>query len=201
LTHRAGIVTDHIVDYDGDSPTEESRRFRRELLRRIQEELFTTAAQAGGAVEQNLLRQVAGIIRRCEDELLNTLYPTQSSAQEPSMTNYSMEGTTTNSQPTSNSPSSQNPSARRPSGLQQGSSSAFLHIQQHQQQLNPDNPRQIPDQSMAGQQYLPDVPNQGSGLPWDSSEWIDWNAVFPPGPEIQGHDRGEPLHMVAPVWT
>lgn len=61
-------------DYDGDSPSEESRRFRRELLRRIQHELQTTAEHTNAPVEQNLLRQVASIIRRCEIQLLNDFY-------------------------------------------------------------------------------------------------------------------------------
>lgn len=60
--------------YDGDSPSEESRRFRRELLRRIHQELQTTAEHMHAPVEQNLLRQVAAIIRRCENQLLNDFY-------------------------------------------------------------------------------------------------------------------------------
>lgn len=75
-----------VVDYDSDSPTEESRRFRRELLQRIEQELFATAEQTTGAVEQNLLRQVAGIIRRCEHDLLNSFNPASGSLQ-PSLGN------------------------------------------------------------------------------------------------------------------
>lgn len=67
------------VDYDTASPTEESRRFRRALLERVRSELLSTAEREPAPVEQRLLRQVAGIIRRCETELLDSFY-----AQTPS---------------------------------------------------------------------------------------------------------------------
>ncbi|RMZ67253.1 Nicotinate-nucleotide diphosphorylase [Pyrenophora seminiperda CCB06] len=57
--------------YDCGSPSETSRRFRRDLLRRVQEELLIEAGNVPNPVEQGLLQRVAGIIRRCEDELLN----------------------------------------------------------------------------------------------------------------------------------
>lgn len=57
--------------YDCDAPSETSRRFRLELLRRVQDELFATANHVPNPVEQQLLHRVAGIIRRCEDDILN----------------------------------------------------------------------------------------------------------------------------------
>lgn len=60
-----------MIVYDAPSPSETSRRFRRELLRRVHEELLLTADRESGPVEQRLLQQVAQIVRRCEDELLN----------------------------------------------------------------------------------------------------------------------------------
>jgi len=54
-------------------PSEESRRFRRELLRRVQQELMSTAGQLPHPVEHQLLHQVANIVRRCEEELLDPL--------------------------------------------------------------------------------------------------------------------------------
>ncbi|KAH7117684.1 hypothetical protein B0J11DRAFT_89705 [Dendryphion nanum] len=61
--------------YDSSSPTEESRRFRRELLQRIHRELVSTAEHdTSGTVEQNLLRRVAGIIQRCETDILNDFF-------------------------------------------------------------------------------------------------------------------------------
>ncbi|KAL5113653.1 hypothetical protein ACEQ8H_008468 [Pleosporales sp. CAS-2024a] len=57
-----------------DAPSEESRRFRRELLRRIQQELVTTADRLPHLVEYQLLQQVAGIIRRCEEDMLNSSF-------------------------------------------------------------------------------------------------------------------------------
>ncbi|KAI8943432.1 hypothetical protein NX059_001442 [Plenodomus lindquistii] len=58
--------------YDCDSPSESSRRFRRDLLRRVQAELFATADQVPSPVEQQLLQRVAHIIRNCEEDLLRT---------------------------------------------------------------------------------------------------------------------------------
>jgi hypothetical protein len=39
--------------------------------------------------------------------------------------------------------------------------------------------------------------------PWeDSSDWIDWNAIFPPGPELPASERGDTVPtFTAPVWT
>ncbi|KAH7392783.1 hypothetical protein BKA66DRAFT_411433 [Pyrenochaeta sp. MPI-SDFR-AT-0127] len=66
--------------YDCDSPSETSRRFRRELLRRVQEELLRTAEQLPGPVEPQLLRLVANIIRTCENELLHPMEPSIANA-------------------------------------------------------------------------------------------------------------------------
>ncbi|KAF2016678.1 hypothetical protein BU24DRAFT_207684 [Aaosphaeria arxii CBS 175.79] len=60
--------------YDCDSPSEESRRFRRELLQRIRQEIHATAEREDGPVEQKILGRVAGIIRQCEDELRQSFY-------------------------------------------------------------------------------------------------------------------------------
>jgi hypothetical protein len=62
----AGLV------YDAPSPSESSRRFRRELLRRVQVELVQTASRIPSPAEQSLLAQVADIVRRCETDLLNS---------------------------------------------------------------------------------------------------------------------------------
>lgn len=61
-----------VTVYGDTSPTEASRRFRRELLRRVQQELVISAEQLPHPVEQQLLRQVAGIIRRVENDLLQS---------------------------------------------------------------------------------------------------------------------------------
>ncbi|KAH7555043.1 hypothetical protein BM1_07704 [Bipolaris maydis] len=61
--------------YDCDSPSEDSRRFRRDLLRRVQEELHSEAEQMPSLVEQQLLQRVAEIIHRCEQGLLNQSHP------------------------------------------------------------------------------------------------------------------------------
>lgn len=154
-------------------------------------------------MEQNLLRQVAGIIRRCENELLNTLYPAQVALGEPVM-QASMEHVPGDANANHSS------QTHGPSGPRMAGSTGGLHPPSsttatiHRPQLAPGNITQPSGQQMMqGQQYLPDTPGQGSGLPWDSSEWIDWNAVFPPVPEAQVPDRGEQFQSlnVTPVWT
>jgi hypothetical protein len=64
-------LTWHIV-YTTSSPSDSSRLFRRALLRRVHQELVTTATHLPSPAEQRLLQQVASIVRRCEKELLNT---------------------------------------------------------------------------------------------------------------------------------
>jgi hypothetical protein len=52
-----------------------------------------------------------------------------------------------------------------------------------------------------------DTPSQ-IPLPWQefngsSSEWVDWNAVFPPGIDTQAleHDDSLQAPLAMPVWT
>jgi hypothetical protein len=61
--------------YDCDSPSETSRRFRRDLLRRVHQELLLEAGQMPSPVEQELMQRVAQIVRRCESDLLNQAQP------------------------------------------------------------------------------------------------------------------------------
>ncbi|KAH6216553.1 hypothetical protein HBI42_126390 [Parastagonospora nodorum] len=79
--------------YDADTPSEESRRFRRELLRRVQQELLSTAGQLPHPVEHQLLHQVANIVRRCEEELLNPL--TRTSLDAPPLSSRRASDTST----------------------------------------------------------------------------------------------------------
>ncbi|KAF2797275.1 hypothetical protein K505DRAFT_334452 [Melanomma pulvis-pyrius CBS 109.77] len=187
--------------YDSNSPTEESRRFRRELLKRIRHELFATAEQETGPVEQNLLRQVADIIQRCESELLSSLHPVPvptHSHPQPSLP-------PTTQQPPPPSPYPSNPLLSRPSTQP------------------PPRARPAPATTTGGyqnaripitapSQFFPEPPPaaQNTSFMWEehpqtpSSEWIDWNAVFPPAaPETQVQERGQgPLTTLAtPVWT
>ncbi|KAG9194981.1 hypothetical protein G6011_00101 [Alternaria panax] len=61
--------------YDCDSPSETSRRFRRDLLHRVHQELLIEAGQVPSTVEQELMQRVARIVRRCEQDLLNQAQP------------------------------------------------------------------------------------------------------------------------------
>jgi hypothetical protein len=77
-------------DYDREMPTEKSRQFRRELLQMIRSELFSVAQGATGQVEEQLLKQIAGIIQQCQRQLVssrqNTAYntPNQTPKLNPS---------------------------------------------------------------------------------------------------------------------
>lgn len=147
-------------------------------------------------MEQNLLRQVAGIIRRCEDELLNTLYPAQGALPESAMQAY-LDSTPRDA-------AAANISGGLHAASSAPSSSSFTRNMQRPQAGSSTLTQSSEQQMVQGQQYTPDAPGQGTGLPWDSSEWIDWNAVFPPGPDVQGPDRGEQfqaLNTVTSVWT
>lgn len=58
-----------LEDYNREMPTERSRQFRHDLLKMIRSELFSVARRATGHVEEHLLKQVAGIIQRCQTQL------------------------------------------------------------------------------------------------------------------------------------
>jgi hypothetical protein len=60
------------IDYNQEMPTEKSRQFRRELLHMIRSELYLAARRASGQVEEQLLKQVAGIIQRCQKYLVSS---------------------------------------------------------------------------------------------------------------------------------
>ncbi|KAF1951968.1 hypothetical protein CC80DRAFT_518989 [Byssothecium circinans] len=198
--------------YDTDTPTEESRRFRRELLERVRQELFATAEREPGPVEQRLLRQVAGIIQRCEGELLASFYAEEGNNAHPLMpANPSPRpsGPTTQDHPVSASP-------RRPSfrtaPFAQGSTVPTVQTQHVEP---PMSPRSVPvlQPPVQRQQEQPQQQQQQHPLDEDaemtggqqgqllgvgytdfSSDWIDWNAIFPPG---VGSERA----VSTPVWT
>ncbi|KAF2280372.1 uncharacterized protein EI97DRAFT_455271 [Westerdykella ornata] len=168
--------------YDGDSPSEESRRFRRELLRRIQEELFASAEREAGPVEQKLLRQVADIIRRCESELLNSTQHSGRALDAPALAFGP-------NRPTEAHPHPNNSPLRSPlnsSTTEIGTSSM--------------RPSSMPSRSTIGiytplhTDPSPADASESSPLPygfsfppptasWDYADLIDWSAVFPVGGE------------------
>lgn len=176
---------DRNLDYDSDSPSEESRRFRRELLERIRQELFAMADREPGPVEQRLLRQVAAIIRRCENDLLSSF-----------------------NLPPGNAPSSQ-PTSRRTSAVTMNVDDG-LRPQARQLLMHAPAPEHIASVPPPGLASEPTSPRTNAllagtaqgGQGWNDilpfpSDWIDWNAVFPPG--LEGPDSAPTLS--APVWT
>ncbi|KAF2728684.1 hypothetical protein EJ04DRAFT_581168 [Polyplosphaeria fusca] len=175
--------------YDNNSPTEESRRFRRELLDRIRRELFATAEQEASPVEQRLLRRVASIIQRCETDLLSGFHRTPSvpHPQPPALRPVPV--------PTLPLPTS-GPSGRRRSAqaaLETSSTSGPMLDAPPGPPHNAGLPFGVPSQFSQYFNDLPEVPNTFGGPAWEdplplpSSSLIDWDAVF----QVPGEQGGE----------
>ncbi|KAL1601478.1 hypothetical protein SLS60_006393 [Paraconiothyrium brasiliense] len=178
--------------YDSDSPTEESRRFRRELLERVRQELFATAEREPGPVEQRLLRQVAGIIRRCESDLLESFCAPPGAHPSPPP------------------PSRRTSEIMNPIDLIDNGATQRLpqHRSSFDHSLEPPTADPVPPTAPVSPR---DVHDPGAPPPigeWPNldpfypSPWIDWNIAFPPGPDIQGAEREDAfMTLSAPVWT
>jgi hypothetical protein len=208
----AGIFVNQNVDYDSPSPSEGSRRYRRELLERIRQELFTTAEQEPSPVEQRLLRQVASIIQRCENELLATYntslpdtipgflhppMPTHRRASAPSILPYEQ------------APSQSQPSLPPPDFPNAPDYTSTINTPLEPPQNGSVDPRSTGDlngiSEPAGNAAFP--PGEPRNIfpepfPFSSQDWIDWSFLFPPGMEVQDGDRAN-AHptLVPPVWT
>ncbi len=212
--YRPNKSSDSHLVYDCDSPSEASRRFRRELLRRVQEELLSTAGQTSGPVEQQLLRQVADIIRRCETELL------QPAAQEPAfLPSSSVDAFASSERRTSYSSTT-------------SAESSLISSSYHHHHLNPtshsfsplrqdsctSNNLQVPQQHQYGPPAAVNEPAINFGpVDWEPSysgafgEGLDWDVIFPSlAPDVSvggGAGDGEPFAtaaagaMSAPMYT
>ncbi|KAF2006099.1 hypothetical protein P154DRAFT_517816 [Amniculicola lignicola CBS 123094] len=236
--------------YNSDSPSEESRRFRRDLLERIRSELHATAEREPGPVEQRLLRQVASIIQRCETDLLNAFHqqhqhqqldptaPQRSTTGPPTAESSSSTisirgGQSGNDQPPFH-PTSQPPRHNQIPGFCPASTVATAPSASNQATFHvpsiPALPSRLTKEAvdeytpmpMTTTGHIPSVPSLDTETvpntvigpvvpddtrhysPWDSSEFIDWNVVFPPGDAEGEGERSEmqvgPV-LVAPVWT
>ncbi|ORY03553.1 hypothetical protein BCR34DRAFT_591516 [Clohesyomyces aquaticus] len=170
--------------YDHDSPTEESRRFRRELLSRIRSELFTIADRENAPNEQALLHRVAEIIQRCEGDLLRS-FQTGLESFEPSP--YDAPSSV---QPPANLTPLHSPMTFTPAGRGQ---SAGRHPSETMSVEPSDQPVMSPMQ-------FPTVPGDDS-LTGVSSDWIDWNAIFPPAWNFPSEPTEPAPTLLAPVWT
>jgi len=181
-------------DYDNIAPSEESRRFRRALLERIRCELFATAEQEAGPVEQSLLRQVADIIQRCESDLLASFHQVDTSQPNQS-TPAHQQATIDTLHP---SPHQNVPASHSQSVYALPRAPTAPTSEQHYINIPITAPHLLSEHhySIHNGQMVWDDPSQTP-----LSEWIDWNAVFPPGPE--GHaQREEALpRLTAPVYT
>lgn len=173
--------------YDYDSPTEESRRFRRELLSRIRRELFNVAEQENSEVEENLLRQVADIIRRCETELLEYLVPvpdTSSTSLRGTPSSQVGQGSDTAFGPTEGHTLIQHPpqslTPELPAiilaELELHNAVMFLVTEQLESAAEPLTPRHL---TQAKAQNLNTALEDPFQITLTPSEWIDWQAVFP----------------------
>jgi hypothetical protein len=195
------------IVYDSASPSEGSRRFRRELLERVRQELFATAEREPGPVEQRLLRQVAGIVQRCESELLGATPNTAALIPDHTFLHPTM--------PTHRRASAPSILIEEPSPSQPQPGNAlpgFPHEPKYNApfpppQNGPLSPR-TPHTFGVLPQAMEDTPFPPSGLgnaymePFSTGDWIDWVSVFPPGSDLQFGERTEAqLTLVPPVWT
>jgi hypothetical protein len=143
-------------------------------------------------VEQRLLRQVAGIIQRCESDLLESFYAaagTQASSPPPSRrasaVDISMDNGPTRAQARSQAQASFN------AGMEQVAANLVP-------QTEPVSPRG----SVHGPGTAAPVGGWGDLGFFSSSEWIDWNIAFAPGPDMQSTEREDAfMALNAPVWT
>ncbi|KAF1938827.1 hypothetical protein EJ02DRAFT_270547 [Clathrospora elynae] len=160
--------------YDCDSPSEASRRFRRELLRRVHEELLIEVGQVPGPIEQQLLQRVAQIIRRCEHELL--------SQGQPSPTlGFCSDRRASNS-------SIASVGSVAAGSLQVTPVLARVHAMAHSHVNLPQYPIPPTQETM---QHIPDPTVDFSQVVWDDQTYsafslgIEWDGIFPPAPETQ----------------
>jgi hypothetical protein len=173
--------------YDCDSPSEASRRFRRELLRRVQEELSIEAGLVPSPVEQQLLRRVAHIIRRCEHDLLNQ-------AQPPATPSFNTD--------------------RRASASSRGSSYQASSVSAHASLVEQRTSLSLPPASfgqsnaLAPTEYASETTVDVAPIVWDDQSYnafslgIDWESIFPPAPDTQYTSGGElAASFSAPMWT
>ncbi|CAO2648652.1 Nn.00g079190.m01.CDS01 [Neocucurbitaria sp. VM-36] len=190
--------------YDCDSPSESSRRFRRELLRRVQEELFITAGQMPGPVEQQLLQQVAHIIRRCEDDLLNPPEPTVENAIPPDRRSSDTSAASTGS---TGIDSHRNliPTPRPAPFPAAGPSSSVPLVPFNRLELETDR-YQSPAADVRTR-YTPEPIVEFTPVIWDEQTYrafdsIEWELTFPPAQQIQPTNTNGPwTAFSAPMWT
>lgn len=167
---------------------------------------MTVAEYENGPVEQRLLRQVAGIIQRCENQLLSDFYqgsdPTslQSPTRATPPVNMVMGAPHIRVSPTPLRPTdiqylpnlTISRSAPTAMGLTaNGTTQPTTIAVQHAQHSDRSN-----------YQYTAVQFDQCSPMPWASSEYIDWNAIFPPGTEPHDSESDtHPVNFTMPVWT
>ncbi|KAI4645462.1 uncharacterized protein J4E78_009372 [Alternaria triticimaculans] len=177
--------------YDCDSPSETSRRFRRDLLRRVQEELLMESGQVPTPIEQQLLQRVAQIVRRCEHDLLNQAQPPSSPPSNPdrrasaSSINSSYQATPLPAA----TPAFQRPSLAVPTNV-------TGRERRYDSLVEADAAPYIPEPTMEFGDVVWNDP------PYVFGTGINWEAVFPPAPETQylGSDEVA-TNFSVPMWT
>lgn len=182
--------------YECDSPSESSRRFRRELLRRVQAELFATADRVPGPVEQQLLQRVAHIIRNCEEDLLRSdtstadvpaTYRRGSTTSTLSM--FSTASSSGHATPANAYPVQYPLPLYPPQQLTQGAGPDTGHLTVDQPLNVVCDPARQPSESIVD--FTPII--------WDDSTYstfslsIDWDGIFPPESEAQNPGSAEPF--------
>lgn len=191
--------------YDCDSPSESSRRFRRNLLRRVQAELFAEAEQMPGPVEQRLLQRVAQIIRNCEEDLLR-VDTFAADVQIPERRG--SIGSTLSMLSTTSSSGHATPAHTQPVHCPPP---LFTHqLPTLGYRPNPDNftVNQPTDVSCSPAEQCTQPPVVFTPVTWDDSTYdtfglgIDWDDIFTPGLEALHTGTMEPFAGIpTPVYT
>jgi hypothetical protein len=150
-------------------------------------------SQTPGPVEQQLLRQVADIIRRCEDELSISFVFSGTNVSQ--LMDRRISDTSTASTISTHTHATPMPAST--TGLTSPSAVARIPF------LLPQSPAQT--------RNMPEQPIQFRTVPWDmppsqtpSSDWIDWCTIFPVPPHMQLPDStcDEPNDgNYVPMWT
>ncbi|KAF1844509.1 uncharacterized protein K460DRAFT_309456 [Cucurbitaria berberidis CBS 394.84] len=186
--------------YDCDSPSESSRRFRRELLRRVQEELLITAGQVPGPIEQQLLQRVAQIIRRCENDLLNL--------PEPSIENAMLPDRLANSTSTTTPSVSTDPHSHTHFTAMSAPTSRSIPRAAPFNSATLEANRSNTATMQVRARYITEPAVNITPVVWDEQiydtfdDGIDWDMVFMREPEIQHSGGNGPLTALAtPMWT
>jgi hypothetical protein len=152
-----------LQDYDSGSPTEQSRQFRRELLSLIRRELFETAERETGDIQEGVLRQVAGIVQRCQDQYVQS---SRQVAEVPLCSSQHPEQVATNE------------SLARENSIAMHTSKAALGQNPNTTALTTTPESPVQTISLTPGNFAAPLSDATEFASLDNLPWIDWDNVF-----------------------